>query len=108
MITITPRPKKIRRIVQEKTEEILNEFDFILLPTSPTIPFNLNQKHKDPTVMYLQDVFTVQSNLSGHPSLSVPIFQYKEDGPVGAQLIGKKLSDQTLLEYGNFILKNYV
>lgn len=102
------KAQKIRRIVQEKTEEILNEFDFILLPTSPTIPFNLNQKHKDPTVMYLQDVFTVQSNLSGHPSLSVPIFQYKEDGPVGAQLIGKKLSDQTLLEYGNFILKNYV
>ncbi len=102
------KAQKIRRIVQEKTEEILNEFDFILLPTSPTIPFNLNQKHKDPTVLYLQDVFTVQSNLSGHPSLSVPIFQFRKDGPIGAQLIGKKLSDQTLLKYGDFILKNYV
>ena len=102
------KAQKIRRIVQEKTDEILNEFDFILLPTSPTVPFNLNQKYKDPTVLYLQDVFTVQSNLSGHPSLSIPIFQYRNDAPVGAQLIGKKLSDQTLLEYGDFIMKNYV
>ena len=102
------KAQKIRRIVKDKTDEILNEFDFILLPTSPTTPFALNQEHKDPTVLYLQDVFTVQSNLSGHPSLSVPIFQYKKDGPVGAQLIGKKLSDKTLLKYGDFILKNHV
>ena len=53
--------------------------------------------------MYLQDVFTVPITC-----LVIHLYQFcaqYKDGPVGAQLIGKKLSDQTLLEYGNFILK---
>ena len=98
----------IRRLVKEQTSEILQSSDFILLPTSPTIPFKLNEKYKDPTILYLQDVFTVQANLSGNPSLSIPILKYKKDSPIGAQLIGRKSQDKKLLAFGNQILKNYV
>ncbi len=102
------KAQKIRRLVQEKTQEILKSSDFILLPTSPTTPFKLAEEHKDPTILYLQDVFTVQANLSGNPAMSIPIFKYKTDGPVGAQLIGKTGKDRELLSLGNHILKNYV
>jgi len=102
------KAQKIRRLVQEQTHEILRHSDFILLPTSPTVPFKLNEKYKDPTTLYLQDVFTVQANLSGSPSLSIPILKYKHDSPIGAQLIGGKTKDKELLAFGNQILKNYV
>ena len=102
------KAQKIRRLVKEQTHEILQYSDFILLPTSPTVPFKLNEKHKDPTTLYLQDVFTVQANLSGNPSLSIPILKYKNDSPIGAQLIGSKTKDKELLAFGNQILKNYV
>ena len=102
------KAQKIRRLVQKETEKILQSCDFILLPTSPTIPFKLKEKHNDPTVLYLQDVFTVQANLSGNPAISIPIFQYKNDAPVGGQLIGKKGKDKELLHFGNEILKNHV
>ena len=102
------KAQKIRRLVKEQTSEILQSSDFILLPTSPTIPFKLNEKYKDPTILYLQDVFTVQANLSGNPSLSIPILKYKKDSPIGAQLIGRKSQDKKLLAFGNQILKNYV
>ena len=102
------KAQKIRRLVKEQTNEILQSSDFILLPTSPTIPFKLNEKYKDPTILYLQDVFTVQANLSGNPSLSIPILKYKKDAPVGAQLIGAVAKDKELLTFGNHILKNYV
>ncbi len=102
------KAQKIRRLVQEQTENLLSHSDFILLPTSPTVPFKLNEKHNDPTVLYLQDVFTVHANLSGNPSLSIPILKYKKDSPVGAQLIAHKSKDRQLLEFGNYILENYV
>ena len=102
------KAQKVRRLVKEQTNKILQSSDFILLPTSPTVPFKLNKKHKDPTILYLQDVFTVQANLSGNPCLSIPISKYKNDAPVGAQLLGKKTNDRELLAIGNYILKNYV
>ena len=102
------KAQKIRRLVKDKTKEMLKFSDFILLPTSPTTPFKLEEEHKDPTILYLQDVFTVQANLSGNPAISIPIFKYKNDSPVGAQLIGKTGKDRELLSFGNHILKNYV
>ena len=102
------KAQKIRRLVKEQMRVMLQSSDFILLPTSPTVPFKLKEKYKDPTILYLQDVFTVQSNLSGNPSLSIPILKYKNDSPIGAQLIGKRSQDKELLAFGNQILKNYV
>jgi len=102
------KAQKIRRLVKEQTHEILQSSDFILLPTSPTVPFKLNEKYKDPTTLYLQDVFTVQANLSGSPSLSIPISKYKHDSPIGAQLIGSKTKDKELLAFGNQILTHHV
>lgn len=102
------KAQKVRRIVSEQTNKILEKSDFILMPTSPTIPFKLNEEYNDPTVLYLQDVFTVQANLSGCPSLSIPIHKFKTDAPVGAQLITKKSFDKKLLLYGQKILNNYV
>ena len=57
-------------------------------------------KKKDPTEMYLQDVFTVQSNLTGNPSISIPI---KKNFPVGAQLIGKFGGDMELIRFSKHI-----
>ncbi len=102
------KAQKIRRLVKKQTNNILKSSDFILLPTSPTVPFKLNENYKDPTILYLQDVFTVQANLSGNPSLSIPILKYQNDAPVGAQLIGPLGKDRELLGFGNHILKNYV
>ena len=102
------KAQKVRRIVSEQTNDILSKSDFILMPTSPTIPFKLNEEYNDPTVLYLQDVFTVQANLSGCPSLSIPIHKFKIDAPVGAQLITKKSYDKKLLLFGQKILNNYV
>ena len=54
------KSQQVRRIVQDKTNEILKDFDFILSPTTPHTSLILGKKLKtDPTVMYLEDIFTV-------------------------------------------------
>jgi aspartyl-tRNA(Asn)/glutamyl-tRNA(Gln) amidotransferase subunit A len=47
--------------------------------------------------MYLNDICTIPSNLSGQPAVSVP-FGTGDDGlPVGVQLLGPALAEGPLL-----------
>ncbi|MXW95354.1 MAG: Asp-tRNA(Asn)/Glu-tRNA(Gln) amidotransferase subunit GatA [Acidimicrobiaceae bacterium] len=71
--------------------------DVLLGPTAPTTAFELGAKTADPLLMYLNDVCTIPSNLTGHPAVSVP-FGGGDDGlPVGVQLMGPALSEPVLL-----------
>jgi aspartyl-tRNA(Asn)/glutamyl-tRNA(Gln) amidotransferase subunit A len=90
-------------MLTEKTEKIFSEFDFILTPVSPTTAFNLNEKKKDPVSMYLADIFTVFANLTGIPSIAIPLFQHSNGLPFGLQLLAAKEHDEILLQFSNQI-----
>lgn len=70
--------QKVRRIIREKTKEILKQFDFILTPTTPGFAFDFGKNSSDPIQMYLEDIFTVQAPLVGIPAVSVPLNWKKE------------------------------
>lgn len=93
------KAQRVRRLIREKTEEILKEHDFILLPTSPGPAFKLGEKTDDPVVMYLADIFTVQASLAGIPAISLPAAETKEGLPLGIQLIGKRFGEAELLAF---------
>ena len=84
--------------------KILEDFDFILTPTTPNTAFDLGMKHKDPTVMYLQDIFTVQANLSGNPAISLPLFTHSNTMPFGLQLLAKNFDEDNLLSFSNYLM----
>jgi aspartyl-tRNA(Asn)/glutamyl-tRNA(Gln) amidotransferase subunit A len=50
--------------------------------------------------MYLNDVFTVTTNLAGLPGLCVPAGLSKEGLPLGLQIIGRALDEATVLKAG--------
>src|SRR5690554_7713589 len=87
------KAQKVRRLIQDRTNEILKQNDFILLPTTPSTAFELNAV-KDPIQMYLQDIYTVQANLSGNPAISLPIGKHSNGMPFGLQLIGKHFGEK--------------
>ena len=88
--------QKVRRLIQDKTNEILAKSDVILLPTSPSTAFKLNSV-KEPIQMYLQDIYTVQANLTGNPAISLPIGLHPNGMPFGLQLIGNHFEEKKLL-----------
>ena len=92
--------QKVRRLIKEETTRLLLDNSFIATPTSPVQPFRIGLKQVDPTKMYLQDVFTVQSNLTGNPAISIPI---KAGENVGAQFIGATGKDQKLISFAKYI-----
>jgi aspartyl-tRNA(Asn)/glutamyl-tRNA(Gln) amidotransferase subunit A len=94
------KAQKMRRLIREKTEEILVNYDFILTPTAPEPAFKLGGEEKDPVVSYLADIFTVQASLSGMPAISLPV---KTSGlPFGLQLVAKRFEEQELLNFSKY------
>lgn len=93
------KAQKVRKVVQQKTEEIFKDYDFILSPTTPTPAFKIGEKAEDPVSMYLADIFTVQAPIAGIPAISVPAGVNSENLPWGIQLMSPKNTDAELLAF---------
>ncbi|UKJ08286.1 Asp-tRNA(Asn)/Glu-tRNA(Gln) amidotransferase subunit GatA [Solitalea lacus] len=98
------KAQKVRRLIRDNLNEILSQYDFILLPNAPTTAWNLGEKLKDPVVMYLEDIFTVQASLAGLPAISVPVGIHSNKLPIGLQLIGKKFDESGLFSFSKLLL----
>lgn len=85
----------VRTKIINESEAAFSKFDFLIGPTTPTVPFKIGEK-ADPISMYLSDLFTVYANLSGCPAISVPAGMSK-DLPVGLQIIAPQGHDRQLL-----------
>jgi len=96
--------QKVRRIIQDKTKEMLKQNDFILLPTTPTTAFEIGKNISDPITMYLQDIFTVQANLSGNPAISLPLGNHSNGLPYGVQIMANHFDEGNLLAFSNYLM----
>lgn len=90
---------KARTLLINEYKEAFKKCDLILTPVVPHPAFKLGEKVNDPVAMYLEDIMTVPINLAGLPGLSVPVSETKSGLPIGAQLIGPRRSDKTLIEF---------
>lgn len=75
--------------------------DLIATPTAPTTAFKIGEKVDDPVKMYLNDIFTIPTNLAGLPGLSLPCGFSSQNLPIGLQLIGKPWAEHQLLSVAN-------
>jgi len=90
--------QRVRTMVMQAFERAYASVDVLLGATAPTTAFALGAKVDDPMAMYMNDVCTIPSNLSGHPSVSVP-FGVGDDGlPVGVQILAPALQEALLFQ----------
>lgn len=94
--------QKVRRVLQDKTNEIFNDFDFILTPTTPSTAFGLNAV-TDPISMYLQDIYTVHANLTGNPAVSLPLGKHSNGMPFGIQLMAPHFAEKNMLNFARVL-----
>jgi aspartyl-tRNA(Asn)/glutamyl-tRNA(Gln) amidotransferase subunit A len=86
---------KVRHQIEKEFKNIFEKVDFIATPTTPTTAFKFGEK-KNPLQMYLSDIFTVPSNISGCPSISVPSGFDKNGLPFGIQFMADNFLDEKL------------
>lgn len=91
------KAQKARTLIKRDFFDAFKKCDAILTPVMPTPPFKLGEKLEDPLTMYLSDIFTIPVNLAGLPGISVPCGFSKAGVPIGLQLIGKPLGEETLI-----------
>jgi aspartyl-tRNA(Asn)/glutamyl-tRNA(Gln) amidotransferase subunit A len=90
------KAQQIRRLIKEDFVSAFGEVDLIAGPVSPAPAFRLGEKVDDPIAMYLQDIYTIASNLAGLPAMSSPV-GFQDGLPVGIQFIGNYLGEGQIL-----------
>jgi aspartyl-tRNA(Asn)/glutamyl-tRNA(Gln) amidotransferase subunit A len=92
--------QKVRTLIIREHAELFERFDVLVSPTSPTVAFELGARSANPLAMYLSDLLTIPSCMAGLPGLNIPCGL--SDGlPVGLQLVGAQLSENTLFRVGH-------
>ena len=94
------RAQKVRTRILEDFTTAFETVDALLTPTCPSAAFAFGEKNADPVEMYLNDIFTVTANLAGLPAISIPAALSREGLPLGLQVIGKALDEETVFKVG--------
>lgn len=88
--------QRVRRLIQQDFVEAFKQVDLIMGPTSLSPAFEFGAKTSDPVAMYLEDIYTIATNLAGLPGMSVPC-GLVDNKPVGLQIIGNYFGEPLML-----------
>lgn len=91
------KASQVRTLVKNDFDAAFTRCDVIATPTAPTPAFRIGEKVEDPLTMYLSDIFTISCNLAGLPGISVPCGLTTGGLPIGLQLLGRSLDEETVL-----------
>ena len=87
---------KVRTLIQQDFTRAFEQVDVVMTPTAPTPAYRIGEM-TSPLQMYLQDISTVPLNLAGLPGISVPCGFTAAGLPIGLQIIGRPLAEETIL-----------
>ncbi len=94
------KAQKVRRLIKQDFVDAFESVDLILSPTTPTTAFKKGEKSEDPITMYMNDIYTISTNLAGLPGISIPA-GFVDGLPVGLQLTAPYFEESRLLNTGH-------
>ncbi len=95
------KAQKVRTLIYKEFMDVFNTVDVLITPTTPDVAFKIGEKTEDPIQMYLSDIFTVSVNMASIPAISIPC-GFKNNLPVGMQIIGKPFDEGTILQLAHY------
>ncbi|WP_444919770.1 Asp-tRNA(Asn)/Glu-tRNA(Gln) amidotransferase subunit GatA [Microbulbifer sp. CnH-101-G] len=90
------KAQQVRRLIKQDFVKAFEKVDVIMGPTTPSPAFELGAKGADPVAMYLEDIYTIATNLAGLPGMSIPC-GLVNNLPVGLQITGNYLGESRML-----------
>ena len=88
------KAQQARSQVRNDFIQQFKNFDVLVGPTMPLLPFRQGEKLTDPLALYMCDIDTVPANLAGIPSISVPV---SAGTPIGLQILGPVLGEEKII-----------
>lgn len=92
---------KARALIKRDFDEVFSKCDLLMSPVAPTAAYRIGAGAGDPLAMYLGDICTIPSNLSGGCGLSAPCGFTKAGLPVGLQILGPAFAEEKILRAGH-------
>jgi aspartyl-tRNA(Asn)/glutamyl-tRNA(Gln) amidotransferase subunit A len=90
---------QVRRLLRDQFTQAFSKCDVILSPVTTAPAYKMGAKTTNPLEKYLNDIFTVSTNLSGLPGMSVPFGTSQEEKlPIGIQLTAAQFEEQKMLD----------
>jgi aspartyl-tRNA(Asn)/glutamyl-tRNA(Gln) amidotransferase subunit A len=93
--------QKVRTLIKRDFEQAFEQVDAIATPVAPTTAFKIGEHSNDPLAMYLEDIFTLPTNLAGIPGLAFPVGFDQQGLPIGMQLMGPHFKEDALIKMVN-------
>jgi len=87
--------QKVRTLIAAEFASAYEDFDVLISPTTPTSAFEFGAK-SDPVEMYMNDLCTIPSNLTGDPAMSVPYGTDDNGMPVGVQILAPTMGETVM------------
>ncbi len=91
----------VQNEIKVKVKNIFKNFDVILMPTTPSLPYDLGKFADDKLSLYLDDALNVLANITGCPSLAIPCGVAENSMPIGMQIMADNFCENTLFTLGN-------
>lgn len=91
------KAQQVRRLIKQDFVDAFESVDVIAGPVAPNPAFGLGEKTNDPVSMYLEDIYTLPTNLAGLCGISIPCGLTADNKPVGLQLTGNYFAESRLL-----------
>ncbi|MFC9972174.1 Asp-tRNA(Asn)/Glu-tRNA(Gln) amidotransferase subunit GatA [Spirillospora sp. NPDC127200] len=100
------KAQQVRTLISRDFDAAFERVDVLVSPTTPTTAFPIGERADDPMAMYLADLCTIPSNMTGNAAISVPCGLADEDGlPVGLQIMAPVLGDDRVYRVGAAVEK---
>ena len=96
----------MRGVIRDGIKKVFQQYDFILMPTTPTTAFKIGEHASNPVEMYLADLFSVQANVAGVPGISIPCGTDGQGLPIGLQVLAVDFNVAGLLAIASSMLKH--
>ena len=97
------RAERQRSVIWEKVNRFFNKYDLLLTPTMPVPPFPAEMQYPTeidgkPMKHYIDWVWlTYAISVTGSPAISVPCGWNHQGLPIGLQIVGRYLAEDTVL-----------
>ena len=91
------KASQVRGMIREEFDQVFQEVDLLITPTTPTTAFRLGEKLQDPLQMYLADVFVIPASLAGICGVSLPCGFDGSGLPIGMQMLAPAFRESRLL-----------
>jgi aspartyl-tRNA(Asn)/glutamyl-tRNA(Gln) amidotransferase subunit A len=100
------KAQQVRQKLVDFTNQVFEQYDFIISPTAPTTAFKIGMQHTSASEVFLADIYTVYANLVGIPGISLPLFTHSNGMPFGLQVMSASFNEAALLQFSNSIKKS--